>query len=69
MARDDQKSSWSVMRSQCTFPCVGRARAQEPHTKDTEEEATRDRGTGSLRDGPSSRVAKCTVPRAVSPVS
>ena len=35
MARDNQKSSLRVMRSQCTFPCVVRACARDPHTKDT----------------------------------
>ena len=67
MARDDQKSSLRVMRSQCSFPCVVRACARDPHTNDTERRRRGDRGTGSLRDGPSSRVAECTVPRAVSP--
>ena len=39
------------------LPCVGRANARDPHTKDSVEEATGDGGRGSLRDGPSSRVA------------
>ena len=64
-----EESSRCLMRSQNVVPCVGRARAREPHTKDTEEEATGDGGRGSLGDGLSNRVAECTVPRPVSPVS
>ena len=56
-AREDEKSSRSVVRSQSAVPCVGRASARDPHTKDTVEEATGDSGRGSLRDGPSSCVA------------
>ena len=57
MAREDEKSSRTVVRCQSAVPCVGRAIARDPHTKDTVEEATRDSGRGSLRDGPSSRDA------------
>ena len=54
---EDEKSSRSVVRSQSAVPCVGRASAGDPHTKDTAEEATGDSGRGSLKDGPSRRVA------------
>ena len=56
-AREDEKSPRSVVRSQSAVPCVGRAGARDPHTKDTVEEATGDSGRGSLRVRPSSRVA------------
>ena len=43
MTHGDEKSSLSVMPRQCNVPCVGRARAREPHTRVPEEEdATRD---------------------------
>ena len=44
-AREDEKSSRSVVRSQSAVPCVVRASARDPHTKDTEEEARRRQGT------------------------
>ena len=34
-AHEDEKSSRSVVRSQSAVPCVGRASARDPHTKDT----------------------------------
>ena len=57
MAREDEKSSRSVVRSQSAVQCVERASARDPHTKDTVEEATGNSGRFSLRDGLSSRVA------------
>ena len=53
MTKSHQEASCVVR----LLPCVGRANARDPHTKDTVEEATGDSGRGSLRDGPSSRVA------------
>ena len=67
MAHDEEKSSRSVMRS--LLPCVGRANARDPHTKDKVEEATGDGGRGSLMDGPSSRVAVTRDHASLPPVS
>ena len=67
-AREDEKSSRSVVRSQSAVPCVGRASARDPHTKDT---GGGDRGQWSrLPWGRAEQLCGCdSRPHVTSPVS